>query len=117
ELVPLPQWEVLEPGDNFRVFERGGELVDTQFPEIGNPNPLEEPGLPDVLQSKRGLATGSRISVPILNIHKTRLNDPHLSLLGTNDHPGDYRSSGCTSCHAIYANDRDPRHSGPYSKF
>ncbi|MCB0331819.1 MAG: hypothetical protein KDD70_19270, partial [Bdellovibrionales bacterium] len=44
-------------------------------------------------------------------------NDPHLSLLGTNEHPGDYRSSGCTACHSIYANDRDERHSGPYAKF
>ncbi|MCB0338374.1 MAG: hypothetical protein KDD53_02165 [Bdellovibrionales bacterium] len=117
KLVPLPQWEVVAPGDNFRVFESGGLFVKSQFPEIGLPNPLEEPGKPDVLQSNRGVATGSRISVPVLNIHKTRLNDPHLSLLGTNEHPGDYRSSGCTACHSIYANDRDERHSGPYAKF
>ncbi len=44
----------------------------------------------------RGLGTDLRISAGVLNIHKTRLNDPHLSFLGTNDHPGDYRSSGCT---------------------
>lgn len=117
KLIPLPQWEVVAPGDNFRVFERGGINVRTQFPEIGNPNPLEDPGKPDVRQSNRGLATGSRISVPLLNIHKTRLNDPHLSFMGTNDHPGDYRSSGCTGCHVVYSNDRDPLHSGPYSKF
>lgn len=117
KLVPLPQWEVVAPGDNFRIFERGGRNIKTQFPEIGNPNPDEDSGKPDVLQSNRGLATGSRISVPVLNIHKTRLNDPHLSMLGTNDHPGDYRSSGCTGCHVIYANDKDPRHSGPYAKF
>jgi hypothetical protein len=36
---------------------------------------------------------------------------------GTNDHPGDYRSSGCTACHVIYANDRSAVHSGPYSQF
>ncbi len=117
KLLPLPQWEVVAPGDNFRIFERGGRNVSSQFPEIGNPNPDEDSGKPDVLQSNRGLATGSRISVPILNIHKTRLNDPSLSLMGTNDHPGDYRNSGCTGCHVVYANDRDPRHSGPYSKF
>ena len=28
-------------------------------------------------------------------------------MLGTNDHPGDYRSSGCSGCHVVYANDRD----------
>lgn len=116
-LLPLPQWEVVPPGDNFRVFERGGLFIKTQFPEIGNPNRLEESGKPDIRQSNRGMATGNRISVPVLNIHKTRLNDPHLSLMGTNDHPGDYRSSGCTACHSIYANDRDPRFSGPYAKF
>ena len=37
--------------------------------------------------------------------------------LGTNDNPGDYRTSGCGACHVVYANDRDPRHSGPYGKF
>jgi len=117
KLIPLPQWEVLPPGDIFRVFERGGESIKTQFPEIGNPNPFELSGRPDVRAGNRGLGTGSRIAVPVINIHKTRLNDPHLSLMGTNDHPGDYRSSGCTACHAIYANDRDPKHSGPYAKY
>ncbi|MCB0353338.1 MAG: hypothetical protein KDD64_07440, partial [Bdellovibrionales bacterium] len=116
-LTAMPQWEVIAPGDVFRIFERGGEFVRTQFPEIGNPNPFEEPGRPDVLQSNRGPATGARIAVPVLNIHKTRLNDPHLSFLGTNDHPGDYRSSGCTACHAVYANDRSTKHSGPYGQF
>ena len=117
QLVPLPQWEVTEPGDVFRVFERGGIFNGTQFPDLGNPNPLEEPGKPDNLASNRGPGTGARISVPVINIHKTRLNDPHLSLFGTNDHPGDYRSSGCTSCHVVYANDRSPISSGPYAKF
>lgn len=42
---------------------------------------------------------------------KTRLLDPLTSLMGTNDHPGDYRSSGCTACHTPYANDRSPVHS------
>lgn len=117
QLTAMPQWEVLSPGDVFRIFERGGEFVKTQFPEIGNPNPLEEPGRPDVLQSNRGKGTGARIAVPVINIHKTRLNDPHLSFMGTNDHPGDYRSSGCTGCHSIYANDRSEKHSGPYAQF
>jgi hypothetical protein len=117
KLLPLPQWEVVSPGDNFRVFERGGLNIRTQFPEIGNPNPFEEPGRPDIRQSNRGPGTGSRISVPVINIHKTRLNDPHLSLMGTNDHPGDFRQSGCSACHVVYANDRDPRHSGPYAEF
>ena len=115
-LLPLPQWAAVQPGDNFRVFEDGGLFQPATLPEVGNPNPLEEPGKPDARLSSRGPGTGLRISIPVLNLLKTRLNDPHLSFLGTNDHPGDYRSSGCTGCHVIYANDRDPLHSGPYAK-
>ena len=120
-LYPLPTWNVIPPGDVFRVFERGGRNIASQFPEIGIPNPtgqiqrLEEPGRPDLKQSNRGPATGLRVAIPVLNIHKTRLNDPFTWFMGTNDQPGDYRSSGCTSCHVIYANDREPRHSLIYA--
>jgi hypothetical protein len=117
KLLPLPTWEVFNPADIFRVFERGGFFIKSQFAETGLPNPLEESGKPDIRASNRGPGTGGRIAVPLLNIHKTRLNDPHLSFFGTNDHPGDYRSSGCTACHAVYANNRDPRASGPYAKY
>lgn len=117
KLLPLPTWEIFPPADIFRVFERGGIFNKTQFAEVGLPNSLEDSGRPDIRASNRGPGTGARIAVPLLNIHKTRLNDPHLSFLGTNDHPGDYRSSGCTACHAVYANDRDPLHSGPYAKY
>ena len=122
-LAPLPAWETIPPGDIFRVFERGGRVISSGFPEVGIPNSsgaqqkLDEPGRPDIRQSNRGPGTGQRISVPVINITKTRLNDPHLWFLGTNEQPGDYRSSGCTACHTIYANDRDPSRSGPYAKF
>jgi len=116
-ILPLPRWEILQPGDVFRVFEDGGMLISPLFPDLGNPQPDDTGGKPDLRQSIRGLGTGLRISVPILNVHKTRLNDPHLSFLGTNDHPGDYRSSGCTACHTVYANDRDPWNSGPYAQY
>jgi hypothetical protein len=53
--------------------------------------------------------------VPVLNLHKTRLNDPIMWFLGTSDNPGDFRSSGCSSCHVIYANDRDVYSSGSYA--
>jgi hypothetical protein len=123
ELYPLPTWESVKPGDIFRVFERGGRNILNLFPETGIPNVLgqlqrlEEPGRPDIRQSNRGPGTGARIAVPVINIHKTRLNDPITWFLGTNDQPGDYRSSGCSSCHVVYANDRDPRHSGPYAEY
>jgi hypothetical protein len=122
-LTALPAWETIPPGDIFRVFERGGRVISSQFPEIGLPNSsgvlqkLDEPGRPDIRQSNRGPGTGSRISVPVINVTKTRLNDPHLWFLGTNDQPGDYRSSGCSACHAVYANDRDAKHSGAYARF
>ncbi len=120
---PLPTWENTKPADVFRVFERGGRNIGNLFPETGLPNArgqlqrIEEPGRPDLRQSNRGPGTGARIAVPLLNIHKTRLNDPVTWFLGTNDQPGDYRTSGCGSCHVVYANDRDPRHSGPYAEF
>jgi hypothetical protein len=116
-LFPLPRWEITQPGEYFRAFERGGILQPSSFPDVGNPNPLDEPGHPDIRLSNRGPGTGLRISPALINLHKTRLNDPHLSFLGTNDHPGDFRSSGCTACHVIYANDRDPANSGPWSAF
>ncbi|MEM8752483.1 MAG: hypothetical protein AAGF90_05865, partial [Pseudomonadota bacterium] len=123
KLYPLPAWEVLPAADVFRVFERGGRNVITIFPEIGLPNALgqlqrlEEPGRPDIRQSNRGNATGIRIAIPVLNIHKTRLNDPHTWFLGTNDQPGDYRTSGCGACHVPYANDREWESSGKYAQF
>ncbi len=123
ELYPLPAWEVIPPGDIFRVFERGGRNIATQFPEIGLPSPsgsiqrLEEPGRPDLKQSNRGSGTGLRVAIPVLNIHKTRLNDPYMWFMGTNEQPGDYRHSGCSGCHVIYANDREPRHSLTYAPY
>ena len=120
-LVPLPAWQVLAPADIFRVFERGGRNINPIFPEIGLPGSagalqrLEEPGRPDIRQSNRGPGTGLRIAVPVINIHKTRLNDPFTWFMGTNDQPGDYRNSGCAACHVVYANDRDPVHSSVYA--
>ncbi|MEM7482974.1 MAG: hypothetical protein AAF481_17500 [Acidobacteriota bacterium] len=114
-LLPLPRWEIVQPGEYFRAFERGGLIQPSAFPEIGNPPPFEDPGRPDIRLSNRGRGTGLRISPALINLHKTRLNDPHLSFLGTNDHPGDFRSSGCAACHLVYANDRDPVHSGAYA--
>ncbi|MEQ1801631.1 MAG: hypothetical protein ABL989_06900 [Gammaproteobacteria bacterium] len=120
-LYPLPRWENLRPADVFRVFEDGGRNILNTFPETGIPNAagqvqrLEEPGRPDVKQSNRGPGTGARIAVPVLNIHKTRLNDPLMWYLGTNDQPGDYRSSGCSSCHVVYANDRNPFSASVYA--
>jgi hypothetical protein len=122
-LLPLPPWEVMKPSDVFRVFERGGKVTGSQFPDIGDPNSsgeiqkLDEPGRPELHASNRDAGTGNRIAVAVINITKTRLNDPMMWFMGTDDQPGDYRSSGCAGCHVIYSNDRDPLHSGPYAQF
>lgn len=113
DLSPLARWEVSEPGNTLRVFERGGGART----ESGNPNPSETPGRPDVKLSDRGPGTLLGTDPVFLGLQKTRLLDPLLSMPGTNDHPGDYRASGCSACHVVYANDRSPAHSGPYAGF
>jgi hypothetical protein len=113
ELFPFPRWEMGQTGNPFRVFERGGRR---RF-EIGLPDPAEDPGKPDKGLSFRGPGTLNRTDPLILGAQKTRLVDPMLSLLGTNDHPGDYRSSGCTACHVVYANDRSRLDAGPYAEY
>jgi len=113
ELDPLFRWETSQPGNVLRVFERGGR----KKAEIGNPNREEDPGKPDDKLSDRGFGTELRTDPVFLGLQKTRLLDPVMSLPGTNDHPGDYRGSGCTACHVIYANDRDPLHSGARALF
>jgi len=90
-LDPLARFEISQPGNVLRVFERGEDRL-----------------------SIRGYGTKVRTDPVFLGLQKTRLLDPTLWFLGTNDHPGDYRSSGCTACHVIYANDRDEKHSTPY---
>jgi hypothetical protein len=113
ELTPLERWEISQPGNVLRVFERGG----AKKGEIGNPNTEAGSGRPDDQLGERGFGTLLRTDPVFLGLQKTRLLDPLLSLPGTNDQPGDYRGSGCTACHVIYANDRSPEHSGPYASF
>jgi hypothetical protein len=113
ELDPLYRWETSQPGNVLRVFERGGH----KKAELGNPNREEDPGKPDDKLSDRGFGTELRTDPVFLGLQKTRLLDPILSLPGTDDHPGDYRASGCTACHVIYANDRDPSHSAAYARY
>ncbi len=113
-LDPLPRFEISQPGNVLRIFERGGEFR----PEVGIPNRLEDPGRPILSRlSDRGLGTENRTDPTFLGLQKTRLFDPTLNFLGTNDHPGDYRSGGCSACHVLYANDRSRMNSGPYAKY
>jgi len=41
--------------------------------------------------SNRGLGTATRTDPVFIGLAKTRLLDPTLNFLGTNDHAGDYR--------------------------
>src|SRR5215217_4076136 len=111
-LDPIPRWEISQPGNVLRVFERGGK----RRLEVGLPDKDEDPGKPDKGLSARGFGTAQRTDPVFIGLQKTRLMDPTLNFLGTNDHPGDYRSSGCSACHVIYANDRDPSHSAFYQQ-
>src|SRR5262245_7765200 len=110
-LDPLPRFEITQPGNVLRIFEQGGRFR----PEVGIPERLEEPVRPRSRLSNRGLGTENRTDPVFIGLQKTRLLDPTLNFLGTNDHPGDYRSSGCSACHVVYANDRSSVHSGPYA--
>jgi len=112
-LDPLPRWELSLPGNVLRSFERGG----VKRAEVGNPLRVEESGRPDIKLSDRGFGTQLRTDPVFLGLQKTRLLDPLLSFPGTNDQPGDYRGSGCTGCHVVYANDRSPAHSAQYAQF
>ena len=112
-IEPLPKFEIGQPSNILRIFEKGGEKQNA----LGIPNPEESPGKPARRLSERGLGTLNRIDPVFLNLQKTRLHDPLLGFMGSNDHPGDYRSSGCSACHVVYANDRSPSQSSWYSKY
>jgi len=110
-LYPAPKWEISQPGNILRVFERGGK----RRLEVGSPDREEENGKPDKGLSPRGLGTNNRTDPVFLGIQKTRLHDPTLNQMGSNDHAGDYRAAGCTACHVIYANDTNVAAAAQYA--
>jgi hypothetical protein len=112
-LEPLERWEISQPGNVLRVFERGGR----KRAEGGNPDLAEDPGKPEIKLSERGFGTELRTDPVFLGLQKTRLLDPLLSFPGTNDQAGDYRASGCSACHVVYANDRSAEHSGRFASY
>ncbi|MGH9863384.1 MAG: hypothetical protein ACRD35_08170, partial [Candidatus Acidiferrales bacterium] len=83
-LLPHPEFQISKIRDPLRIAE-------VNNPALGT----------------RGPGTDGRISAVFLNILKTRLNDPNLWLMGASLTGGDYRASGCASCHVPYANSRD----------
>jgi hypothetical protein len=112
-LDPLPRFNLSNPGNILRIFEKGSE----KQLQLGIPTTEEPNGKPLRRLSERGLGTLNRTDPVFLGVQKTRLHDPLLGFLGSNDHAGDYRSSGCSACHVVYANDRSPTNSGWWSKY
>jgi hypothetical protein len=94
ELFPMPRWNITQPTDPFRVLERG-----------------------NVGASARDRGTEFKVSGVYLTVQKTRLNDPGLWLMGPNDIGGDFRASGCASCHVPYANDREEANSAHFAQY
>src|SRR5260370_10781572 len=95
ELTPLYRWEISQPGNVLRVFERGGE----KKTEIGNPSGEERPGEPDDKVSDRGFWKELRTDPVFLGLQKKGTLAPVLSLPCTNHYAGDYRSSGRSARH------------------
>jgi len=94
QLVPWPRFDITFATDSFRVFEKGNDAA-----------------------SNRGLGTNGSVSGVINVALKTRLNDPTMWFFGTNDVGGDFRSSGCTACHVVYANSQDPVDAAQYAQY
>src|SRR5882757_8029781 len=112
-IEPLPRFNLSNPGNILRIFEKGGRKPLS----LGLPTSEEPNGKPDRRLSERGLGTLNRTDPVFLGLQKTRLHDPLLGFLGSNDHAGDYRTSGCSACHVTYANDRSPTNSAWWSKY
>ena len=62
--IRLQRWEISQPGNVLRVFERGGE----KKPELGIPSPEEDSGAPDIKLSDRGFGTELRHRPGLLGI-------------------------------------------------
>ena len=78
EITPLERWEISQPGNVLRVFERGGGPKG----EVGEPLRADDAGKPDDKLSNRGFGTELRTDPVFLGLQKTRLLDPLLSLAG-----------------------------------
>ncbi len=89
-IEPLPRFNLGNPGNILRIFEKGGE----KQLQLGLPTSEEPNGRPRNRLSERGLGTLNRTDPVFLGLQKTRLHDPLLGFLGSNDHAGDYRTSG-----------------------
>ena len=109
-VVPEPDSALgdIAAGQYLRDVRTGRQTVRLRGPEI----PIEKKRAANRTRAK---CTRPRHRQPYrsgLSGRKDARLAPTLNLLGTNDHAGDYRSSGCTACHVIYANDTSLKAAG-----
>jgi hypothetical protein len=65
-LDPLPRFEMTQPGNILRIFERGGKPA----AEVGIPNIFEDNGRPRARLSDRGLGTKNRTDPVFVSLNK-----------------------------------------------
>ena len=115
--TPCPGSKSHSPG-TFSAFSSRGRRAEPQ--EDRHPESTRRPPANPAhgLEPLAGPGEPGTAPIPFLSVSRRPGSSTRsLNFLGTNDHPGDYRSSGCTACHVIYANDRSPVNSGPYARF
>ena len=113
-LDPLPRFNLSNPGNILRIFEKGGEKqLQLGLPTAGRTaRQTAAPSCPSAV-SARSIASTRSSSVCKRRDCTIRCSASSARTIT----PGDYRSSGCSACHVVYANDRSPTNSGWWSKY
>jgi len=108
----LPRFNLGNPGNVLRIFEKGGEKAITT--RTSNKRGTQRPATDRLssADSGRSIALTRCFSVCKNAVARSASRIPW-----SNDHAGDYRTSGCSACHVTYANDRSPTNSGWWSKY
>ena len=116
QLVPLPRWEIFQPGEYFRAFERGGIANSTHAAR----HRQSEPGRgcrparhpPRQSRPRHRLAHLARRSSTCTRRGSTiRICRSSARTII----PATTAPAAARACHVVYANDRDPLHSGPWA--
>jgi len=108
-LDPLPRFEI----PNRATCSASSNAAAASAPKSASPSGSKNRASRVPALASADWATENRTDPVMVGLARTRLLTRRSNFLGTNDHAGDYRSSGCTACHVVYANDRSPVNSGP----
>ena len=115
----LPELDPLAPMGSFAARQYPARLRTRRWSALGNRQSESRRNSGTAGRSNSATAAWARCA-PIRflsDFRKHACSIHRFRMPGTNDHPGDYRGSGCTACHVIYANDRSPLHSASYAQF